>query len=79
MATVNRIPRYVDQQEAQAIAEEVQSTLERRQVSESSACGERERVSFQYNTNSLSSSFRLGLTLKKTHTHSVTAFSFRSK
>ncbi len=37
MATVNRIPRYVDQQEAQAIAEEVQSTLERRQVSESSA------------------------------------------
>ncbi len=39
--------RYVDEQEAQAIAEEVQSTLERRQVSESfSHHGERERVSF---------------------------------
>ncbi len=54
MDTVYPMPRYVDQQEAQAIAEEVQSTLARRQASES-AVGwrerERERISPQHNTN----------------------------
>ncbi len=42
MAIVNPTTRYVDHQEAQAIAEEVQNTLERRQASES-AVVERER------------------------------------